>query len=236
MQRNQKEEFLKFCRFINGQDVLIGAVVITGAIGLFGYSLVKETMSLGSIVLLELALALIVAALLALYFYSNYNAYRQLISGKKIPVKGGEDFFKSFSSSFWEGESTASVAFRLEVSKTEATEVRKALTDFVDRFVDHANKRFAHRFTVKGWEVNAEVTLGKSSNYFLSELISSLMIIQSKFPTSTISLALNTSGETKIQSTREESSDETWEEARWRHQMERDSHDRDMGGDHPHHH
>ena len=95
------------------------------------------------------------------------------------------------------------------------------------------SEKFSLPFSVKGWEVKAEVTLGKSSNFLMSELISNLNNIQSKFPTSAIVLTLNTSGETLIP-TAEESSDETWAEARLRHDMERRSHDNDFEN-HPHH-
>ena len=234
MQKAQYKDLIKFFWFTNGVEKLIVGIMLTVVTGLFSFTLKKDAMSISGIVIMELAILMAGASLMALYFYSAYRNYIQFASGTKIKVTGGKNFLNNLSESFWDGKSTATISFKIEVSNDAGADVRKAVTEFVSDFTKRGSEKFPHDFSAKGWEVKTDVMLGKSSNFLLSELIYNLTTLHSKFPTSAIALAINTSGETLINSTTEESSDETLAEARWRHGMERNSHDNDFGGNHTH--
>jgi hypothetical protein len=83
--------------------------------------------------------------------------------------------------------------------------------------------------------VKGEIVLGKSSNYVVTELMNNLNRIHERFPASTFSILINAPGETAINSTAVDSTDETWVEANLRHLDDRRWHDNDHGGNHPNH-
>jgi hypothetical protein len=236
MQKIQNKDLIHFFWFTNGVEKLIVGSLLTVGIGIAGFTFKKADLSVAGIVIMELITVMAGASLLALYFYRGYNAYVQFMGGTKINVTGGKDFFKKLSPSFWEGKSTASIGYNIEVQKEAGVDVRKTITEFVSSFTKRANEKFPLHFSATGWEVKGEVMLGKSSDFWLSELMSHLTSIHNQFPSAAIVLTIQTAGETMINSTAEESSDETWAEARWRHDMERHSHDNDLGGNHTHRH
>lgn len=235
MQKLRNYDFIKYFWFSNGVDKLVGVAVMAVATGLFISGAKKETLSIPELVALNFAIVIIAALLFALYYYASYRSYLHFISGAKVKVTGGKDFLNRMAQSFWDGESSSSITFKVEVSKDADAEVRKAVTEFIADFIKRGNERFPLNSSAKGWEVKASVTVGKLSKFLLSELITNLIAIQSKFPTSGLTLVLSESGGEAL-TPRQESSDETWAEARFRHERERESHDNDFGGNHTHYH
>lgn len=236
MPAKKDADIIKFFWFTNGVEKAIIAFWIIVIVGSGTYFLTRDTFGTFGIVLMEAGVLILSVSLVALLFFNSYASYVKFIGSKKFEVNGGNNLFNNLSGSFWSGESFASVGFSIEVAKEEGMKIRKAITDFLSEFVKVGNRKFNGNFSISLWTVKGQIRLGKSSDFFLRELMYKLGTLHDQFPGSNFSLTINVAGETNINSTVGDSTDETWIEARSRYLDEKQWHDNDLGGSHPHHH